>query len=405
MMNGFWAAMRKDLKILLKDPGALVMLFILPLVFILVMSFAMESMLATGAISIAVADEDKSGFGDRLLRVLTDSHSFAVTSAWDGRPLDRATAEQLVKRRQVQFAVIVPPVSQASGSAERELLLDADPSVLPQVLAPVRSTVYGLAQLAAASGRAAPAGGATFPTALEPGAALAASTTRPPADAPALVAVRDDSGAGSAALRKPNSIEQNVPGYALFGLFFIAMQLAANVVDERQQGTSARLLAAPLPRWAVLGAKLSAFALVNVIQVVVLFLVGIWVLPLFGAPGMTLGAHPLGLVVVTLAIALAANSLGLLLATLTRTRAQAAGLGSMLVITLAMLGGVMVPRYVMPDFMQKLGWISPHTWGLMAYQDVLIRGADIPAILPQVGILLAFAAAFFSLALWRFRWE
>jgi ABC-2 type transport system permease protein len=58
----------------------------------------------------------------------------------------------------------------------------------------------------------------------------------------------------------------------------------------------------------------------------------------------------------------------------------------------------------MPDAMQVMGWISPHTWALMAYQDVLMRGAGVPAVLPEVAILLAFAAVFFSFAAWRFRW-
>src|SRR5208282_5701111 len=99
-------------------------------------------------------------------------------------------------------------------------------------------------------------------------------------------------------------------------------------------------------------------------------------------------------------VALVANSLGLLLATLTRTPAQATGLCLIVILTSAMLGGVMVPRFVVPPFMQTLGVISPHTWGLQAYQDVLMRGADIAAILPATAILLGFAVAFFGIAVW-----
>jgi ABC-2 type transport system permease protein len=64
----------------------------------------------------------------------------------------------------------------------------------------------------------------------------------------------------------------------------------------------------------------------------------------------------------------------------------------------------MAPRYIMPDFMQQLGLLSPHTWALEGYHDVILRGATVTAILPTVGVLLAFAAVFFGLAAWRFRW-
>ena len=108
---------------------------------------------------------------------------------------------------------------------------------------------------------------------------------------------------------------------------------------------------------------------------------------------------------VTVAVALAANSLGLLLAAIARTPAQSTGLGLIVVLTSAMIGGVMVPRFVMPSYMQTLGLVSPHTWGLMAYQDVLMRGADVAAILPATAVLIGFAAVFFAIGVWRFRWD
>jgi ABC-2 type transport system permease protein len=183
------------------------------------------------------------------------------------------------------------------------------------------------------------------------------------------------------------------------------MQLAANILEEKRLGTFRRLLAAPVPRWALMAGKLIAFVAINIIQVAVMFAIGVWLLPRLGAPSMSLGTHPEGLVVVTLAVALAANSLGLLLAALARTPAQSTGLGLIVVLTSAMIGGVMVPRFVMPPLMQTFGLISPHTWGLLAYQDVLMRGADVAAILPAIAILLGFAAAFFGVAVWRLRWD
>ena len=97
--------------------------------------------------------------------------------------------------------------------------------------------------------------------------------------------------------------------------------------------------------------------------------------------------------------------MGLLIAALAKTAEQIGGIGSLLVVTMAALGGVMVPRFVMPDFMQTVGLITPHAWALTAYQDVLVRGYDVARILPEVAALMGFAVVFFGVALWRFRWD
>ena len=94
-----------------------------------------------------------------------------------------------------------------------------------------------------------------------------------------------------------------------------------------------------------------------------------------------------------------------MIAALAKTAEQISGIGSLLVVTMAALGGVMVPRYIMPDFMQTIGLISPHAWALTAYQDVLVRGYDAAHILPAVAALMGFAVVFFGVALWRFKWD
>ena len=57
----------------------------------------------------------------------------------------------------------------------------------------------------------------------------------------------------------------------------------------------------------------------------------------------------------------------------------------------------------MPSWMRDLGAFTPHAWALGAYQDVLVRGLDLAAIAPKLGVLGAFAAVFALVARWRFR--
>jgi ABC-2 type transport system permease protein len=72
---------------------------------------------------------------------------------------------------------------------------------------------------------------------------------------------------------------------------------------------------------------------------------------------------------------------------------------------MAALGGVMVPRAVMPAAMQTLGLATPHAWALTGYQSVLVGGAGLSGILGPVAALAGFAALFFGIALFRLRRE
>lgn len=202
----------------------------------------------------------------------------------------------------------------------------------------------------------------------------------------------------------PNAVQHNVPAWTLFGVFFIAQQLAGSILEEKKLGTFRRLLVAPVSRAGVLLGKLVPYLLLNLAQVAVMFAVGVVVLPLFGAPRLAVG-NPLALAAISLAASLSATGLGLLIAALARTTEQIGGLGTLLVVTMAALGGVMVPSAVMPDAMRTLGLLTPHAWALGAYQAVLVRGAGLTAVLPAIGALLGFALVFSSIAVWRFRWE
>jgi ABC-2 type transport system permease protein len=70
---------------------------------------------------------------------------------------------------------------------------------------------------------------------------------------------------------------------------------------------------------------------------------------------------------------------------------------------MAAVGGIMVPKFVMPAFMQRLAEWSPMNWGLEALLTVLLRGGGLAETLPHALRLLAFAAVMIALALLLFR--
>ncbi len=432
MIQQILATTWKDLKILLKDFGGLATLFLMPTMFIFVMTLALGGLFNRGGdnpIEILVVNDDTGTVGAQIVEGLRTTEGFAVETEWDGAALTRAKAEALITDQKRSIAVIIPAdfsetiqhnvfdTSTDETPQKAQIDLVVDPALSSQIVGPVKGTLKGLGQQALMTG-VAPRGidlfldqidqtaGASLPTEFrESMREKAVRSTAGGGDTSSVLEVVQMQPAGMEIEKLPNSVQQYVPGWTLFGVFFIAQTLATSMLEEKKVGTFRRLLVAPMSRAALLLGKLTPFLIVNLVQIVLMFSVGVFIMPLVGAPKLELGSHPGALVLISLVASLAATGLGLLIAVFAKTAEQISGLGTLLVVTMAALGGVMVPRYIMPDFMRTIGLISPHAWALTAYQDVLVRGYDVTRILPEVAALMGFAAVFFGVALWRFKWD
>lgn len=188
----------------------------------------------------------------------------------------------------------------------------------------------------------------------------------------------------------PNSAQHNIPAWALFAIFFIIVPLSINIVKEKNQGTFVRLRTNPVPYAIVLGGKTIVYLGVSLIQFTLMLLVGLYLFPLIGLPKIDVSGKLPTLYAVALFSGLAAIGLGLLLGTIAKTQEQSAPFGSIMVVILAAIGGVWVPVFVMPKFMQLLSRISPMNWGLEAFYDVFLRNASFVKILPEISLLLLF---------------
>ena len=93
------------------------------------------------------------------------------------------------------------------------------------------------------------------------------------------------------------------------------------------------------------------------------------------------------------------------MAALARTEAQVGAIATILLLTLSVVRGCFIPRWVMPRWLQMLGLLTPHAWAVDAYQALMVQGAGLLEVLPAVAVLAVFAAVFFGLGVWRFRFE
>jgi ABC-2 type transport system permease protein len=193
----------------------------------------------------------------------------------------------------------------------------------------------------------------------------------------------------------PDTFQQLVPGFTVMFGFFIMSYVRSAIRAERLSGTLQRTLSLPVKRAALLGGKLLSAMIVGVIQVVAMFAIGNLVF------GMGLGRDPLALLVLATAMVAAATGLGL--------AAAAVGIsGGALIAPLligALLGGCMVPSDFMPAIVRTIAKIFPQTWARDGFQAVLARGHGLAQVLPQIGVLAAFALVSFAIAVWRFDFE
>ncbi|MBI2332977.1 MAG: ABC transporter permease, partial [Chloroflexi bacterium] len=88
-----------------------------------------------------------------------------------------------------------------------------------------------------------------------------------------------------------------------------------------------------------------------------------------------------------------------------KTESQAGGLSVMIGMVMALLGGCWYPLELFPATVQTIVKILPTTWAMQGLLDLVLRGGDMADILLESGVLLGFAAVFFSIGVARFRYE
>jgi ABC-2 type transport system permease protein len=82
---------------------------------------------------------------------------------------------------------------------------------------------------------------------------------------------------------------------------------------------------------------------------------------------------------------------------------QAGGIGVLTGLGVAALGGCMVPIEVFPPAMQTIAKITPHAWAMDGFSEMVRRDGGFLDILPNLGVLLAFAAGMMLIGTWRLR--
>ncbi|MDY0190925.1 MAG: ABC transporter permease [Desulfuromonas sp.] len=419
----FYAFMLKELQLLRRDRGALLILFLMPVALVIIVSLVQDNILkVTGSrtVKLLLVDNDHGYLGQQLLHQLHTSDSLQVTCA--PVSMDYAAAKLEVSAGNWQVGIYLPAgISQQlhqqavtqvrngfTGRGGDALSLDQlppleveyffDPAVqgglqagisgmLRQLITSTTLTeqVHAFQQMLPAyiERQVSSKLGPLYAQVL---ASSDLSFKSPVLDQPILQAVQINPVAmgGMDDFVQPTSVQHNVPAWSLFGIFFIILPVAGVILQERSHGIFPRILIVPGSKLVMLLGRLSAYLLVCMLQFCLMLLVGYYLLPRLGTDILQFNGQMSGLLVVALGAGITACGFGLLLGVVARSEQQAIMLAAVSIVIAAALGGIMVPVYMMPPTMQQLSFISPLGWGLDACQVLLLRGGTLLDILPQL---------------------
>lgn len=399
----------KDIRLLLRNKGRIFFTFIWPIIVTVLFGFAFGgggNGGDQGKVKVAIVDEDNTGASRAFVTSLGDS--------FDLTPMSRGDAENAVRRSQQTGYIVltrgfgvaadrmfygepkqvelgVDPARRAEAGMIEGLLMKHAAEDMQHLFndpgASARMVDKALAEM-----RDAPAA-QVAPVQRFLGE-LKTFVTMPQGQAPAQQGQWQPLKVVSKPIARErrgpdNAFDITLPQGIIWGLIGCMMSFGISLVTERTRGTFVRLRMAPLTRSQILGGKALACFLSIMLVELMLFAIA-W----------NFGVRPTSLPMLALAgVAAACCFVGfmMLIAGLGRTEETAAGAAWAVLMPLSMFGGAMVPTFVMPQWMQSIGYISPVRWALLAIEGGVWRNFSIAEMATPCALLVAVGVVCFAL--------
>ncbi|MBC7606026.1 MAG: ABC transporter permease [Burkholderiales bacterium] len=418
MIYKLFRSVYKEFLLLKRDMGGVMILFIMPLVLIIAVTLIQDSAFKTvsnSKIPILLVNNDNGKVSKEVHANLQKSDVFTVVTAIGEKSLTETEAQAAVLTGKYQLAIVIPKnlsldlqakIDQNVGKImrnfgltdtlqniklpkeilQKEVKLYFDPAVqlsfknavmnaVDKMISQIETkSIYGAFQQQLGEGNAD----------FEQKSFIVFKEIMPKADNKEVI---------------PNSVQHNVPAWTLFAIFFIVIPLSINIIKEKSQGTFVRLKTNPVSSLVVMGGKTIVYLFICMIQFYMMVAVAVLLFPHMGLPPLRIEGHIFLMSLVAFFSGFAAIGLGILIGTIAKTQEQSAPFGSTFTIVLAAIGGVWVPVFAMPKFMQMIAKSSPMNWGLEAFYDVLLRHGNFFSILPEISLLFLFFLITITIAL------
>lgn len=418
-MTHILSIVSNDLRIFFAERSNWVSLVLLPVIFTLVLGWAFSGSDGPPRLRVDVLDLDGSGASADLLQALRRANETLVLCpmdndaddfcALDDEPLDLARGKARAQNEETEALIVIPAGFGEATAAFEPVQIDLYAAGDPAQPGPVEQTLNAVLQRENGAGLAASVTDAVLAS-LGESEELSGlvSTVREPfvrevyAQAGALVDARPPTvhftlNTGDADAVLENGFAQSVPGMGAMYVMFTVLGGIVVLLRERNHWTLQRLATMPVTRSQILGGKVLTYFTLGMIQFFIVFGVGL-------AVGLDFGRNPLLMLPVMIAFVLCCTAMAFAIAPHVTTEGQAAGISRLLALSLAPLGGAWWPLEIVPDFMRRIGQLTPVAWAMSAFGELMYYNGGLRDILPNIGILLAVAALLFAVGVRSFRY-
>lgn len=401
------ATIKKEMLILMRDRIGLSILFIMPVVLIFVMTLIQDSAFKTineKGIPIIFVNNDQDSLGNAIYRGLKSSTLVDLSDKIDGKRATPETLKQAVAEGKFILGIVVPKGAtqtirkHVTMLVNETLALDdfqqVQPFEITLVIDPVAKKTFVTSVTSSLH---------EFISELktqimfESFSAQIAELIPDSSSAPVktyersqIITYKEEYASQLIGQVVPNAVQHNVPAWTIFGMFFIVISVVGNVMKEKKEGSAFRLKTMPTSYLTLMNGKIIVYVVVCFLQFFLMIGVGMFILPMIGLPALQLGDSIFSVLLLALATAFAATGFGVLVGTLANSEQQGAILGSLSILLLSAIGGILVPTYVMPELMRSISVISPLNWSLEGFYKLFLRGGGIADILSNLGLLLGF---------------
>jgi len=385
----------KDLKIILRDRNALLMMFLVPMLIISVSGLALGGDFQQNIqIGVLIVDLDNDEISRGLVEFLEDvdildvdmeSNEFAARDRVKNQEYGRLViiplgfTESVMAGQDTELLIITNPTEESQNTVLEKIVESYASRISTNVVVVKTASAYGIPVHSEEQ--------------IQEIVDTAEQFVQPPP-----VEVRVESTTSN--LAEFSSFTQYVPGFAVMFLLFTTVQIGSvSLIKEQEAGTLRRLVTAPISRAEIIGGKIASTFIRGFVQLTVLMYFGNVVF------GLDLGSDTLALLILIAAITLASTGLGLLVAVLVNTADQADSVSLLLVLIMSAMGGSWWPLFIEPQFMQDMAHFTITAWAMEGFYDLLYFDLGLAGIVEEVGMLVLMMILFFGIAIKRFSLE
>lgn len=365
------------LKTLFKTPSAIVLMFIMPIMFSIIFGgIGSDGSSQDKPVVLMVAAEDESN--SRIMDLMSSNDQYSWLKA------DEKQARSSVENQEAIAAVLIAESIAENMELGKPLFQIVVQRKTQEYLA-LSSYIEGVGRTVIQTIEMVPEQDTVAVNAI-----LDKAAGRETLDISSEVIQKEES--------KTGSVGMLAIGFTIMFMMFGISGAASAILDEKIGGTWQRLLTSPTSKVQVMIGYLFSYFMMGAIQLFVLMVVMNFI---YGAMwGNLIYFVPFAaLVIITIV------GFGLMMASIVKTRQQASALSAVLIVSTCMLGGVYWPLEIVPEFMQQIAKAVPQSWMITGFREIVSGSLYIPAIRNSALILLAFSLLFFTIGLKRMKYN